>query len=135
MVLRCKRIHKPEQTLSRFSQIFLELWKSNVQLGSTHGNFTSGVSNSKIVFNFTLIVPKLFAFVNSYEDHRAIIESSYRKKVICKSVEIPCKYRWRSRRSSFACIFHGFCQHFICNLLFYMQSVSKFPANWAKLLY
>ena len=44
MVLRCKRIHKPGQMFSEFSQILMELCGSNVQLAASYGKLSLGSS-------------------------------------------------------------------------------------------
>ena len=51
MLLRCKKTQKPRWTISRFSQIFIELLcgpKSN--LDPLHENLSNGVANPEILY-------------------------------------------------------------------------------------
>ena len=45
-----KIIHRPERTYSGFSQIFIELCGSKVQLAPLHGNFSNGATNPNITY-------------------------------------------------------------------------------------
>ena len=49
-----KKIHKPGMTFSEFSQIFMELCRTKVQIVPPYGNVFSGVANCKIFYCGTL---------------------------------------------------------------------------------
>ena len=49
MVLGYKRLHKQGKTLSGFSQIFMELCGSKVELTPPDRNFINGITNPEIV--------------------------------------------------------------------------------------
>ena len=54
MVSGCKIIHKPGKTFFGFLRIFMELYRSKVQLAPPHRNFINGVANPEIVYTESL---------------------------------------------------------------------------------
>lgn len=96
--------------------------------------------------NFILIVHKFFATDNIQEKTSASNQSSHREScskemVYLKFGQIPRRYLWKKRYSSFTSIFPGFCLEFkqfavvfsnSQNTVFVFNNASKwfFPERW-----